>query len=135
MKVERLDVNVDGPIDFLYQESGAADNPEWASALEAAGQRTLWRAKGRFTVVVPPCQLAFEQDLDFGPNTRPIPFRMEARLEEAPGGSRIFLAAESISTKHWALLAKPNLVGQLERLVERAEAVWRGIQYSASVER
>lgn len=114
--VQRLDLRVGGAIDFEFVEVGAARHPAWREELEASGIPTAFTAHGRFSVVAPPTRLAFVQALRFGARTRPLEYALSVRLTEVPRGTRAAVVVESTPTKHWAVLGRGNLEGQLDRL-------------------
>lgn len=121
MRVAELDVRKGGPVEFVYTEASAAGDPAWHQQLERQGISTSWRARGVFEEVRSPTHLSFRQNLDFGPQRAPQPFRWSLDLRRVPSGTRISGRAEAAPTKHWKLLGRRNLAGQLDRLVARAE--------------
>lgn len=116
MRVEKLDVRVGGQIEFVYEEVGAVRNPEWRKELQAKGLSASWEARGTFLEAHRPSRLSFRQALDFGPEAPPQDYLMVARFYAGGNGTRIVLAAEAPPTKHWLLLGRQNLAGQLDRL-------------------
>ncbi len=116
MVVQDLEVRVGGRIDFRYEDAATAANPAWSRVLQARGVSTLWTARGMFLVMDPLRRLAFQQALDFGAKSRPQEYRMTAEFRRRGLETFVVLAAEASPSKHWSLLGKPNLVGQLDRL-------------------
>ena len=116
MKVEELDVRVGGRIEFTYEEAGSVSTPEWQSQFQGKGLSTSWSGRGTFLEVDRLRRLSFRQALDFGPKSSPQDDRMAADFRAVETGTRLILTAEAPSSKHWMLLGRPNLVGQLDRL-------------------
>lgn len=122
LTIQALEVRVGGRIDLRYEEVGAARNPAWAGELRAKGQGTSFTARGYFTEVEPLRRLGFRQELDFGRAGKPQEYQLTAEFSSVEGGTRVRLTAEASPTKHWALLGRSNLKGQLERLARAVEA-------------
>ncbi len=116
MKVEELDVRVGGRIEFNYEEAGSVGKPGWKSEFQGKGVSTSWSGRGTFLEVDRLRRLSFRQALDFGPKSSPQDYRMAADFRSVKTGTRLILTTEAPSTKHWMLLGRQNLVGQLDRL-------------------
>lgn len=121
LRVERLEFRPGGRIEFEYLPTAALENPAWGSALESQGHSSRWTARGMFSEVRAKQALSFVQDLEFGRGGREIPYAIRAKFEPRPNGTVVTLTARSLRTKHWALLGRGNLVGQLARLAATAE--------------
>ena len=116
MKVEELDIRVGGRIVFNYEEAGTVGKPEWQSEFRGKGVSTSWSGRGSFLEVDPLRRLSFRQALDFGPKSSSQEYRMAADFRGVDTGTRLILTTEAPSSKHWLLLGRQNLVGQLDRL-------------------
>jgi len=116
MKVVALQVRPGGRIDFRYEDAAMAGNPEGREKLRVYGTRPTWSAEGIFLEVDPLRRLAFRQTLDFDLPANRQAFGMTADFRSEPAGTRLILTAAATPSKHWTLLARANLIGQLERL-------------------
>lgn len=122
MEVTALEIRVGGPIEFRYEDAGSAGDYVWRSALQAGGLTSSWTARGSFLEVDAPRRLAFRQALDFGSKAATQEYRMTAEFQEDPAGARVLLTAEATPSKHWGLLGRTNLEGQLDRLAKACAA-------------
>jgi uncharacterized protein YndB with AHSA1/START domain len=116
LSVERIEVRVGGRVEFRYEEAAAARDPKWRAELEARGQGTSWTARGTFTVVEPGARFEFHQRLDFGHGRPPQEYRHRIEMRPQEDATLVVSRAEAPASKHWALLGKANLAGQLDRL-------------------
>lgn len=121
LTVRRLEPRVGGRIDLSYDEAGATTNPDWARQVRQTGQPTGFEARGVFTVCSAPREIAFSQNLDFGRAGRTQEFRIAAELIPMGNRTRVLVTAQSSASKHWTLLGRANLRGQLERLSRAAQ--------------
>jgi uncharacterized protein YndB with AHSA1/START domain len=118
MKVTALEARVGGPIEFRYEDAGSAGNSVWRGALQARGLASSWTARGSFLKVDAPRWLAFRQALDFGSNGATQEYRMTAEFRAEGAGTHLIMTAEATPSKHWDLLGRTNLEGQLDRLAK-----------------
>ena len=116
LAVKNLDVRVGGRIDFVYAEASTVGDPEWRKEFERHGIPPTFTAQGTFLDVARPTRLAFRQFVDYGPKSHPQEFRMRAAFRGEGSITHVALSAEAPPTRHWTLLGKQNLVGQLNRL-------------------
>lgn len=121
MEVLRLEPRLDGPIEFYYQEAATARDSAWREKFSRRGLSSSWSARGVFREMDPPTRLVFRQALDFGRGAGAQSYEMQASFLERAGGTRVELTALADATKHWRLLGRQNLIGQLARLAAAAE--------------
>ncbi len=116
LAVETLEPRVGGGIVLRYEEAGAASDPAWGRELRRRGQSTGFSARGAFTEIEPPRRLAFAQELDFGRAGVPTRYTLSAQFLPSGSATRAEVTAAATPSKHWTLLGRANLAGQLERL-------------------
>jgi len=115
-RVEALDVRPGDPIVLGFEYAATANDPVRRAEFRAAGIPTSYRGVGTFDEVEPLRRLVFRLRLDFGPRAPATDLRFRAEFTPDLGGVRVGLTAEGSPNKHWALLGKANLEGQLERM-------------------
>lgn len=118
MEVVVLEVRIGGPVEFRYDDVASATRSTWRDELDASGIGSSWSARGTFLEVEPPRRLVFRQALDFGPRSAKQEFRVTAEFRAEPRGTRLMMTVEATPSKHWNLLGRTNLEGQLDRLAK-----------------
>jgi uncharacterized protein YndB with AHSA1/START domain len=116
LEILGFDPRPGGRIDLRYEEAAAARNPAWREEVRSNGLATSWTARGTFRQVDRMKLVSFQQALDFGPRSAPQDYRLAAEFLPLGTGTRVRLEAQAPASKHWTLLGKQNLVGQLKRL-------------------
>jgi uncharacterized protein YndB with AHSA1/START domain len=117
-----IEVYPGGRIESQYEGAAAVGNPQWREELRAKRVSASWTARGTFLEVDPPRRLVFRQALDFGTRSRPQEYRMTSEFRPEAEGTRLNLKAEATPSKHWTLLGRQNLVGQMDRLANVCRA-------------
>jgi uncharacterized protein YndB with AHSA1/START domain len=115
--VKTLDVRPGGEIDIDIRYAAIETSPEFVQVFETAGVPVNIVIRGRFSEVVPPRLISFQQFHDLGRQSEPYEIFTRVELRPIEESVHLLLTAYAVPTPHWTTLGSPGLEGQIDRLV------------------